>query len=84
VALLQEGGVENIVNALQFVANICLKQPTTHYHPNQSLALVSIQEVGSELDVLSGIGDNGSILNPYPYSLPYSPKLVFCFIALIT
>jgi len=54
------------------------KQPTTHYHPNQSLALVSIQ-VGGELDVSLGLGTMGVFQIPTPYSPTPYPKVGILF-----
>jgi len=69
--------VENIVNALQFVANICLK---TAYNPLPlSLALVSIQGSGVGTRCPLGIGDNGEFFIPTPYSLLPTPKVGILF-----
>jgi len=79
-----EGGVENIVNALQFVANICLK---TAYNP---LPPQPVPRVGLytgkwvvELDVLSGDWGQWEYSKSLPPLLP-TPQSWYSVLSLIT
>jgi len=58
VRYFNEGGVENIVNALQFVAIFVSKQPTTTTPTSPSRWSLYRERVGNSMS-LSGIGDNG-------------------------
>jgi len=69
-----------ISSTLSSLSPIFVSKPTTHYHPNQSLALVSIQGVGWGTRCLSGDWGQWGVfksLLPTPYSL--LPKVGILF-----